>query len=240
VLEPVDAVFSFRDLRAAREARRLLSCGFGPAEIVAASTELARVGRGLFDTSIADAPWGDLMQRVGGRIGRLTGQYELALDEDYESLDGIFARAEDAEVRRDRAEAERLYRIALRMDAWDPVIPFNLGNVLDAAGRTQEAALSYQHAIARDPTFAEAWVNLAVLQERDGRSSDAEVSLRRALHSRPDMDAALFNLARLLTNTSRHQEALPLWERYLALAEAENRGLASKMRALCRLTAAPA
>jgi hypothetical protein len=90
---------------------------------------------------VTEAPWGDLMQQVGSRLGRLDGQLELALEDGCETVDKIFASAEDCECAGDFNGAERLYRIANRIDRTDPVIPFNLGNVLDSLGRSREAVL---------------------------------------------------------------------------------------------------
>jgi tetratricopeptide (TPR) repeat protein len=236
VLEPVDELYSFRDLRAAREARRLIEHGFGLDEIVEASMVLRQAGRGLFDTSVTEAPWGDLMQQVGSRLGRLNGQLELALEDDFATVDEIFASAEDRELAGDLNGAERLYRIANRIDRADPVIPFNLGNVLDALGRPREAVLSYQAALARDATFVEAWINLAAVQESAGQVSDAEVSLRKALDSSPTSSEALYNLALLLTKAERYHAALPLWNRYVTLwPTREDVTDAVRLRALCQL-----
>jgi tetratricopeptide (TPR) repeat protein len=235
VLEPVDGLFSFRDVRVAREARRLLDHGFGLDEIAEASIALRRSGRGLFDTSVAEAPWGELMQWVGGRLGRLDGQFVLPLEEDCADVDEIFAQAEQHEFAGNLEEAERLYGIALRMDRTDPVIPFNLGNVLDAQGRPGEAVLHYRQALGRDATFGEAWINIAALQETAGRSAEAEASLRRALETRPDFDQALYNLALLMTRAKRYAEALPIWEQYLAVRPLPQKATtAMRLRALCR------
>jgi tetratricopeptide (TPR) repeat protein len=237
VLEPSDERFAFRDLRAAREVRRLLDRGFRLAEIVEASLQLRRSGRGLHDTTVAEAPWGGLLQEVGGRRGRLDGQFVLPLDENCASLDEILSEAESREAAGDLEDAERLYRIALPMDPRDPVIPFNLGNVLDALGRPREAMLLHRQAIGRDPAFAEAWVNLAALQETDGRPLDAEASLRRALECDAGSPLALHNLGLLLTRANRLREALPLWDRYLALRPLPaDAAAAVRLRNLCWLS----
>jgi tetratricopeptide (TPR) repeat protein len=238
VLDPIEGQFGFRDLRAAREVKRLLQLGFGLDEIVEAALLLQRSGRGLFDTSLSEAPWGEIVQEVAGRLGRLDGQYTLPLDEPDESADEIVERAETCEDRNDFAEAERLYRIALQMDGADPIIPFNLGNTLDALGRTREAALAYHQAIARDPTFAEAFVNLAALEEAAGRTGAAEAFLRKALAVQPHFGTALYNLAMVLTRAGAYEEAADLWQRYLAGSSAgEDAREASSMLLLCRLSA---
>jgi len=79
------------------------------------------------------------------------------------------------------------------MDRTDPVLPFNLGNVLDAQHRPTEAALAYQKAIARDPGFAEAWLNLGLLREGAGEIRAATDCYYAALDARPDYADALFN-----------------------------------------------
>jgi tetratricopeptide (TPR) repeat protein len=215
VLEPVEEQFGFRDLRAAREIGRLLRLGFGLDEIVEASVVLRQHGRGLHDTAVTEAPWGELMQTVGGRTGRLNGQYVLPLEEECASADELVAQAEACEEAGDLTGAERLYRIAHGIDRLDPVIPFNLGTIVDRLGRPREAMLLYQQAIGRDPDFPEAWVNMAALQEAAGETARAEGSLRQALACAPDHPLALFNLGRLLTSAERFGEAVPARERYL-------------------------
>jgi tetratricopeptide (TPR) repeat protein len=235
VLEPAEGQFGFRDLRAAREAARLLQLGFGLDEIVEASVVLRQSGRGLHDTSVTEAPWGELMQRVGGRTGRLNGQYVLPLEEENASAEELIAQAEICEEAGDLTGAERLYRIAHWIDRLDPVIPFNLGTILDRLGCAKEAMLFYQQAIGRDPDFPDAWVNVAALQEAAGETARSEESLRRALACVPDHPLALFNLGRLLTSSERFGEAVPVWERCLATSPSgEDRRTASRLRLLCR------
>ncbi len=237
VLDPAQERYSFRDLRAAREAARLVAAGYTLAEIVEAAALLRVHGRGLFDTTLGEAPWGEVMQVVGPRISHLNGQYALALEGPCETLDEAFARAEECEGSGDLGGAERWYRMALLMDHNDPVIPFNLGNILDAQDRPAEAVVYYWRALECDATFADAWVNIAAVHERRGRLQEAEMSLRHALASRPGDDLALYNLARLLTRQSRYTEALPLWDEYLACAPPPpDLSSARRLSALCRLS----
>jgi predicted Zn-dependent protease len=77
-----------------------------------------------------------------------------------------------------RRRGESLYTTAMRADAADPVLPFNLGNVFQAEGRATEAKVAWQIAVARDPAFAEAWYNLAVAAE-DDKQTDLAIALCR-------------------------------------------------------------
>jgi tetratricopeptide (TPR) repeat protein len=239
VLEPLDGRYGYRDLLAAREAARLLRTGLSLRAIVEAALELRQAGWRLSDTRVNETPWGELVQQVAGRVGRLDGQFTLPLEETFQTVDEIFEKAEEMEATGDLDAAERLYRTALRMDRSDPVLAFNLGNVLDAQGRPAEAILFYQQAIVRDPGFAEAWFNMAILQEVAGRFSDAVNSYRKAIEAQPGYADALYNLALLLTRREHYAAALPMWERYLDLKPTRKEGQqARRLAMMCRLQAA--
>jgi hypothetical protein len=92
VLDGEGGRFGFRDLRAAREVKRLLGDGYPVCAIVAAAAAPRRSGRGLHDTSLAEAPWGEILQKTTGRLARLDGQYILPLDEAFESADALLDR----------------------------------------------------------------------------------------------------------------------------------------------------
>ena len=134
-------------------------------------------------------------------------------------------------------EAERLYRIATRIDRTDPVLAFNLGNVLGIQHRLNEAALAYQQAIARDSGFAEAWLNLGLLRERGGQIRAATDCYYSAIAARPDYADALFNLALLLTRNEQYQPALPCWDRFLELKPGgKDAQDARRFALLCRMS----
>jgi tetratricopeptide (TPR) repeat protein len=236
VLDPLDGRFAYRDLVAARQANRLLCDGLSLADIVEAAAMLRRAGRSLADTKVVETPTGELLQEVGRAHGRLDGQLLLQLDDCGEWVEDIFERAERREADGDLKDAERWYRVALQMSRTDPVIPFNLGNVLDAAGQHDQAVLAYGQALARDASFAEAWVNIGTIREKQNRPSDARQAYLNALSARADCPEALYNLGLLLTWSEEYDEALPLWERYGALAVSpSDAAQAKRLMQLCQL-----
>lgn len=236
VLDPLDGRFAYRDLVAARQVKRLLCDGLGLADIVEASAVLRRAGRSLADTKVVETSTGELLQEVGRAHGRLDGQLLLQLDDTCEWVDDIFERAERCEGDGDLDEAERWYRVALQMSRADPVIPFNLGNVLDAAGQHEQAVIAYGQALARDASFAEAWANIGTIREKQNRPSDARQAYLNALSARADCPEALYNLGLLLTWSEEYAEALPLWERYGALAVSPgDAAQAGRLMQLCQL-----
>jgi tetratricopeptide (TPR) repeat protein len=240
VVEPADDRFGFRDLLVAREVARLLKVGLPLMAIIEAAVALRRSGRTLSDTRLFESPWGEMLQEVAGRFARLDGQFTLQLAEHFENADELFERAEEMEQIGNLHEAERLYRIAMRIDRADPVLPFNLGNVLDAQERPTEAALAYQLALVRDPSFAEAWLNLGLLREQTGELHAARDCYRSAVDARPDYSDALFNLALLMTRDEQHEIALPLWERFLGLKPSGKEAQqAHRLATLCRMHSKP-
>lgn len=241
VLSPAEGRFSFGDLRAAREVGRAVEQGFRPGQILQAALQLSRSGQSIGNSRLAASPWddGEIVQEVRGQLGTLLGQLALPFERTQPSIEEMFEMAEEREQDGDLLGAERWYRLATKVDRTDPVLPFNLGNVLDEQGRPKEAALAYHEALARDPSFPEAWFNLAVMAERDGDLDEARKAYERAVAVHPEYPDGLYNLARLLTEIERFAEAEPVWERFVALAALDKRlKRAKRYLGLCRLTLA--
>lgn len=83
--------------------------------------------------------------------------------------------------RRELADAEGHYRLAICVDASVPLYWFNLGVALEDQGRNAEAIAAYERAIELEPASADAHFNLARLLELGGRRAGDEVLLRRAV-----------------------------------------------------------
>lgn len=71
------------------------------------------------------------------------------------------------------AEAQRVYREALRECEPDPTLYFNLGVLLEDSSRNEEAIEAYLQALTEDPDFADAHYNLARLYESSGKPQHA-------------------------------------------------------------------
>lgn len=212
VLDLAGGRYAYRDLLAARETKRLLDAGASLRGIIEADIELRRRGRSLPDARLTVSSSGQLFHSVGGALADLSGQFAMPFRGEAIDVDDTFQAAEAAEQDGDLAKAESLYATLMRIEQSDPVLPFNLGNVLREQGRTAEAKVAWQMAAARDPSFAEAWYNLALAAEDDGQEELAAEQYRRALRARPDYEEAHFNLALMLTRADRFAEAMPLWE----------------------------
>lgn len=96
-------------------------------------------------------------------------------------------------------------------DAW-----YERGCALEAADAAA-AEDAYRRAIALDPTFADAHVNLGRLRHEAGDAAQAEAHYRQALAGRPDDATAAFDLGVALEDLGRDAEAIETYERAVEL-----------------------
>ncbi len=113
-------------------------------------------------------------------------------------------------------EAIEAYRRAAAEDAGARTEAlFNLGNVLYAVERYDEAARSLARATELDPEFVEAWNNLGNALGRAGHTAEAVAAFARALAIEPRYADAHFNLAETLAAAGDVGGARHHWRAYL-------------------------
>jgi protein O-GlcNAc transferase len=94
----------------------------------------------------------------------------------------------------------------------------NLGVVLQATGRKEEAEASYRRAIEVKPDYTQALGNLAALIQELGRKEEAEEMYRKVIALSPDYAEAHNNLGNLLQDQGRLEESLVCYRRTIELA----------------------
>ena len=104
-------------------------------------------------------------------------------------LMGLLARK-----RGDLQAAENLMRRSLKTFPAQPQVWNNLGNVLDAGQRLEEALICFERAVAFDNRYAEANYNLARVLSALGRHADAMAPLLQSQALSPAPTAALHHL----------------------------------------------
>lgn len=219
LIEPKDGHYGFRDLAAARQIAALLASGVALSVI---TRSLHEIRKWLPDAQLSnlrlfpESADRILIEQMQGRADK-SGQFVLPVAPSDDDADALFAAAQATEEAGDTAEAERLYRRLINVDAADAAARFNLANLLNAAGRATEAELMYRDATKADPGFAPAWYNLADALDDRGRTPEAITALEGALKADPDYTDAVFNLALMLQKLERHAEAATQWRRYLKL-----------------------
>jgi Flp pilus assembly protein TadD/mono/diheme cytochrome c family protein len=84
----------------------------------------------------------------------------------------------------------------------------NLGSVLRAEGKLEEAVTHFRAAVAANPAAAPALNNLGGALLELGRAEEALAPLRAAVRQRPDYPSARYNLALALAALHREREAV--------------------------------
>lgn len=186
--------FSFQDLIVLRTAQALSAAGVPPRRITRSVKELRRhlpeamPLSGLSIGALADR----VVVREGARRWQAdSGQYLLAFEGDpaQGSLNVIERRARGAPSAAD----------------W-----FAKG--LSLEGKDAEAALrAYERAVAADPAFLDARVNLGLLLHQSGRLAKAERAYREGLAACGSDPLLYYNLGVLLEDMGRKQEAAQVY-----------------------------
>src|SRR5262249_31865407 len=127
---------------------------------------------------------GDLLVRVGGALADGSGQLLLDFGEDDQcslefarkemTADDWFHLGRQQEEARRLDEAEAAFRKALLIGGPDAVCCYNLGNVLYAQDRKQEAAERFYQAVEIDGGDPDSWNNLGTTLGDLGRFNEAK------------------------------------------------------------------
>ena len=114
--------------------------------------------------------------------------------------------ADSNKERLNRALAE--FEAAQQENADRPEAPLNLGNLYFARGETGQAEAAYRKAIALDPRFVPAYVNLADLYRAQKRDAESEKILRAGLQAVPTAGALHEALGLVMVRQGRKDAAL--------------------------------
>jgi tetratricopeptide (TPR) repeat protein len=188
--------FSFQDLIVLRTAQALAEAKVPRRRITRSIKELRRhlpetmPLSGLSICAVADRV---VVKEGGSRWQADSGQYLLAFEGD--PADGSLSVIE-------RGDAEA----TPSAEDW-----FERGVALESED-AEAACLAYQQAIAADPTFLDAYINLGSLLHEAGRLAQAERVYRDAAQACGNDPALLYNLGVLLDDLNRKNEALETYE----------------------------
>lgn len=126
----------------------------------------------------------------------------------------------------DYRTAEAIWRATVQSRPENSRARNNLGNALEALGRSQEAVAQFREAIRLRPDYADAHYDLGNSLWRMGRSEEALAEYEEALRIKPNDTDALCNLSVALVSLGRFAEAIDHCRRALQLrpnnAEAHN------------------
>jgi tetratricopeptide (TPR) repeat protein len=110
---------------------------------------------------------------------------------------------------------------AVRLAPDLPAVHHNLGNVLRGLDRLVEARAAYLEALRLDPKLAPAQAHMGLILQKEGQLENALVWLKQAVALEPANVTFWEYLAELQDEREEPGEAIPCWERVLALAADE-------------------
>lgn len=116
------------------------------------------------------------------------------------------------------AEAENVYRAVLALEAAHADALGQLGLILHAKGRHQEAADHLAASVKANPRNAVTWSNYGMVLAVLGRHDQALAAYERALILAPREPSILANRGNALTSLGRLTEALASYDRALSIA----------------------
>ena len=132
-------------------------------------------------------------------------------------IPSVYNQARAAQQAGNLVEAERLYRQILGQTAV-PEVLVNLGNVLAAQNRREEALANFDRALLARPDLFEALFNRANVLLELRRTEEALANYDRVVTLRPDFVSGWNNRGTALRNLQRLDEALASFSRAVALS----------------------
>ncbi len=132
---------------------------------------------------------GSLLAR-GGRTAEALEEFTRATSLDANNADAWTNRANALRAVGRRGEAAAAYETAARLAPRDPGPRNGLGVLSIDAGDFDRSATLFEEALAIDPRYHEARLNLAVAQVRRGNPAAARATLHALLQDRPDPETA--------------------------------------------------
>jgi len=133
------------------------------------------------------------------------------------------------------AEAERLYRAALKGDGRNAMLLYLLGVALAQQGKNSEALASLGQSLAINPQMPDALFARSQLLLSAGRPGEALVDIERAMALAPANPLMLLAHGNALSELSRFEAALQSYDRALALAPTNPEALNNRGNALRQL-----
>jgi tetratricopeptide (TPR) repeat protein len=149
---------------------------------------------------------------VQGRYADAVAEYHKAIEKNPVAVNLHFrlARALLMESHMPEAmnEAREEFAAELKLNPSDAVAEYEMGQILLAENKPQEAAPRFERALALSPDFAEALLAVARIRSDAKRYTDAVQLLERAAHLQPENESAHYNLMLAYRNAGRNADAL--------------------------------
>ncbi|HLM98447.1 MAG TPA: tetratricopeptide repeat protein [Bryobacteraceae bacterium] len=149
---------------------------------------------------------------VQGRYGDAVAEYRKAIEKNPAAVNlhfrlarALLMQSHTPEV---MDEAFKEFEAELRLNPNDAVAEYEIGQILLAENKAQDAAPRFERALALSPDFAEALLAVARMRSDAKRNNEAIQLLERAVRLQPENESAHYNLMLAYRNAGRNEDAL--------------------------------
>ncbi len=151
-----------------------------------------------------------------GRGPEAVAEFQIALSQAPNSLEGLLGLADAYESIGRNAEAEATYRraVALQPDYW--FVHYELGSFYYGLGRYPQAAEMFRRVVEKAPDSVRGWNSLGAAYQQADRFDDALAAYRRSAELRPN-DGAYSNMGTLQYFLGRYGDAAASYEQAIRL-----------------------
>ena len=149
---------------------------------------------------------------VQGRYGDAVAEYRKAIEKNPAAVNLHFRLARALLMQSHTPElmdeAAKEFAAELKLNPSDAVAEYEIGQILLAENKPQDAAPRFERSLALSPDFAEALLAVARLRADEKRNNEAIQLLERAVRLQPENESARYSLMLAYRNAGRNEDAL--------------------------------
>ena len=149
---------------------------------------------------------------VQGRYGDAVAEYRKAIEKNPAAVNLHFRLARallmQSHTPEAMSDARKEFEAELKLNPDDAVAEYEIGQILLAENKPQEAAARFERAVALSPDFTEGLLAVARIRSDAKHYDEAIPLLERAVHLEPENESGHYNLMLAYRNAGRNEDAL--------------------------------
>ncbi len=146
-----------------------------------------------------------------GKYGEAAAQYRAAITKAPAALNLHYRLGRclllDSTTAENLRNANVEFEAELKLNPSDAVAVYQVGQILSASGKQEEALRRYQQALTLHPDFPEALLAIGKILAKDKQFAEAAATFEKVTATHPDIEAAHYNLMLAYRSLGRREDA---------------------------------